>query len=71
MVIIVLSDLLSSLVFQVPIIPVVFSSYSNFYLRKEKQFNSGNALLDYFFSQAVLLNLSLHAESFSVFREHL
>lgn len=30
------------LVFQVPIIPVVFSSYSNFYLRKEKQFKSGN-----------------------------
>lgn len=28
--------------FQVPIIPVVFSSYSNFYLRKEKQFKSGN-----------------------------
>lgn len=27
---------------QVPIIPVVFSSYSNFYLRKEKQFKSGN-----------------------------
>ncbi|XP_048848641.1 1-acyl-sn-glycerol-3-phosphate acyltransferase alpha-like [Brienomyrus brachyistius] len=26
---------------QVPIIPVVFSSYSNFYLRKEKQFRSG------------------------------
>ncbi|KAG8010385.1 1-acyl-sn-glycerol-3-phosphate acyltransferase beta [Nibea albiflora] len=26
---------------QVPIIPVVFSSYSNFYLRKEKQFKSG------------------------------
>uniref|UniRef100_A0A3Q2XMZ7 1-acyl-sn-glycerol-3-phosphate acyltransferase n=1 Tax=Hippocampus comes TaxID=109280 RepID=A0A3Q2XMZ7_HIPCM len=25
---------------QVPIIPVVFSSYSNFYLRKEKQFKS-------------------------------
>lgn len=27
--------------FQVPIIPVVFSSYNNFYLRKEKQFKSG------------------------------
>ncbi|XP_061655583.1 1-acyl-sn-glycerol-3-phosphate acyltransferase beta isoform X3 [Phyllopteryx taeniolatus] len=26
---------------QAPIIPVVFSSYSNFYLRKEKQFKSG------------------------------
>uniref|UniRef100_A0A096MCF1 1-acyl-sn-glycerol-3-phosphate acyltransferase n=1 Tax=Poecilia formosa TaxID=48698 RepID=A0A096MCF1_POEFO len=26
---------------QVPIIPVVFSSYNSFYLRKEKQFNSG------------------------------
>lgn len=26
---------------QVPLIPVVFSSYSNFYLRKEKQFKSG------------------------------
>ncbi|XP_076014820.1 1-acyl-sn-glycerol-3-phosphate acyltransferase beta [Genypterus blacodes] len=26
---------------QVPIIPVVFSSYSSFYRRKEKQFNSG------------------------------
>ncbi|XP_060916719.1 1-acyl-sn-glycerol-3-phosphate acyltransferase beta [Labrus mixtus] len=26
---------------QVPVIPIVFSSYSNFYLRKEKQFNSG------------------------------
>lgn len=32
----------SCLVFQVPIIPIVFSSYSNFYLRKEKQFKSGN-----------------------------
>ncbi|XP_035523688.1 1-acyl-sn-glycerol-3-phosphate acyltransferase beta [Morone saxatilis] len=30
---------------QVPIIPVVFSSYSNFYLRKEKQFNSGTIRL--------------------------
>ncbi|XP_049909305.1 1-acyl-sn-glycerol-3-phosphate acyltransferase beta isoform X1 [Epinephelus moara] len=29
----------------VPIIPVVFSSYSNFYLRKEKQFNSGTIRL--------------------------
>lgn len=29
-------------VLQVPIIPVVFSSYSNFYLQKEKQFRSGN-----------------------------
>lgn len=35
-------DRLSCVVFQVPIIPVVFSSYSNFYLRKEKQFKSGN-----------------------------
>ena len=26
---------------QVPIIPIVFSSYSSFYLRKEKQFKSG------------------------------
>lgn len=26
---------------QVPIIPIVFSSYSSFYLRKQKQFNSG------------------------------
>lgn len=26
---------------QVPIVPVVFSSYNNFYLRKEKQFKSG------------------------------
>ncbi|XP_036972536.1 1-acyl-sn-glycerol-3-phosphate acyltransferase beta isoform X2 [Acanthopagrus latus] len=32
---------------QVPIIPVVFSSYSNFYLRKEKQFKSGNWSLDF------------------------
>ncbi|KAM4527269.1 1-acyl-sn-glycerol-3-phosphate acyltransferase beta [Odontesthes bonariensis] len=30
---------------QVPIIPVVFSSYSNFYLRKDKQFNSGTITL--------------------------
>ncbi|XP_054468394.1 1-acyl-sn-glycerol-3-phosphate acyltransferase beta [Anoplopoma fimbria] len=30
---------------QVPIIPIVFSSYSNFYLRKEKQFNSGTIRL--------------------------
>ncbi|KAL6096664.1 agpat2 [Pungitius sinensis] len=30
---------------QVPIIPVVFSSYSNFYLRKEKLFNSGTVRL--------------------------
>ncbi|XP_022048782.1 1-acyl-sn-glycerol-3-phosphate acyltransferase beta [Acanthochromis polyacanthus] len=30
---------------QVPIIPIVFSSYSNFYLRKEKQFNSGTVRL--------------------------
>ncbi|XP_018614723.1 1-acyl-sn-glycerol-3-phosphate acyltransferase alpha-like [Scleropages formosus] len=30
---------------QVPIIPVVFSSYNNFYLRKEKQFNSGTIKL--------------------------
>ncbi|XP_069556973.1 1-acyl-sn-glycerol-3-phosphate acyltransferase beta [Brachyistius frenatus] len=30
---------------QVPIIPVVFSNYSNFYLRKEKQFNSGTIRL--------------------------
>ncbi|RVE66027.1 hypothetical protein OJAV_G00122500 [Oryzias javanicus] len=30
---------------QVPIIPVVFSSYSNFYRRKEKQFNSGTIRL--------------------------
>lgn len=30
------------LVLQAPIIPVVFSSYSNFYLRKEKQFKSGD-----------------------------
>ncbi|XP_068609398.1 1-acyl-sn-glycerol-3-phosphate acyltransferase beta [Brachionichthys hirsutus] len=30
---------------QVPIIPVVFSSYSNFYLRKEKQFKSGTIRL--------------------------
>ncbi|XP_051267698.1 1-acyl-sn-glycerol-3-phosphate acyltransferase beta [Dicentrarchus labrax] len=30
---------------QVPIIPVVFSSYSSFYLRKEKQFNSGTITL--------------------------
>lgn len=29
-------------VLQVPIIPVVFSSYGNFYLQKEKQFKSGN-----------------------------
>ncbi|XP_064799199.1 1-acyl-sn-glycerol-3-phosphate acyltransferase alpha-like isoform X1 [Oncorhynchus masou masou] len=28
-----------------PIIPIVFSSYSNFYLRKEKQFNSGTITL--------------------------
>lgn len=34
-------DLFPLVVFQVPIIPVVFSSYSNFYLRKEKQFKSG------------------------------
>ncbi|XP_029301028.1 1-acyl-sn-glycerol-3-phosphate acyltransferase beta [Cottoperca gobio] len=26
---------------QVPIIPIVFSAYNSFYLRKEKQFNSG------------------------------
>ncbi|CAB1318814.1 unnamed protein product [Coregonus sp. 'balchen'] len=30
---------------QAPIIPIVFSSYSNFYLRKEKQFNSGTITL--------------------------
>uniref|UniRef100_A0A3Q3AML0 1-acyl-sn-glycerol-3-phosphate acyltransferase n=1 Tax=Kryptolebias marmoratus TaxID=37003 RepID=A0A3Q3AML0_KRYMA len=30
---------------QVPIIPVVFSSYNNFYLRKEKQFRSGTIKL--------------------------
>lgn len=30
---------------QVPIIPIVFSSYSGFYLRKEKQFNSGTIRL--------------------------
>ncbi|XP_067106201.1 1-acyl-sn-glycerol-3-phosphate acyltransferase beta [Osmerus mordax] len=30
---------------QVPIIPIVFSSYSNFYLRKEKQFKSGTITL--------------------------
>ncbi|KAK2888091.1 hypothetical protein Q8A73_019539 [Channa argus] len=30
---------------QVPIIPVVFSSYSNFYLRKEKLFKSGTIRL--------------------------
>ncbi|XP_034565680.1 1-acyl-sn-glycerol-3-phosphate acyltransferase beta isoform X2 [Notolabrus celidotus] len=30
---------------QVPIIPVVFSSYSNFYLRKEKEFKSGTIRL--------------------------
>lgn len=30
--------------FQVPIIPVVFSSYNNFYRRKEKQFISGTCL---------------------------
>uniref|UniRef100_A0A1A8K6X1 1-acyl-sn-glycerol-3-phosphate acyltransferase n=4 Tax=Nothobranchius TaxID=28779 RepID=A0A1A8K6X1_NOTKU len=30
---------------QVPIIPVVFSSYGNFYLRKEKQFKSGTIKL--------------------------
>lgn len=34
------------LVFQAPIIPVVFSSYSNFYLRKEKQFKSGELIDD-------------------------
>lgn len=32
---------------QVPIIPVVFSSYSNFYLQKEKQFKSGNYSLSF------------------------
>lgn len=32
------------LFFQVPIIPVVFSSYSTFYLRKEKQFKSGTLI---------------------------
>ncbi|XP_051962073.1 1-acyl-sn-glycerol-3-phosphate acyltransferase alpha-like [Xyrauchen texanus] len=30
---------------QVPIIPIVFSSYSNFYLRKEKEFKSGKITL--------------------------
>lgn len=30
---------------QVPLIPVVFSSYNNFYLRKEKQFKSGTIRL--------------------------
>lgn len=30
---------------QVPLIPVVFSSYSNFYLRKEKEFKSGTIRL--------------------------
>ncbi|XP_047426194.1 1-acyl-sn-glycerol-3-phosphate acyltransferase beta [Mugil cephalus] len=30
---------------QAPIIPIVFSSYRNFYLRKEKQFNSGTITL--------------------------
>ncbi|TRY64891.1 hypothetical protein DNTS_024595 [Danionella cerebrum] len=30
---------------QVPIIPIVFSSYSNFYLRKEKEFKSGTITL--------------------------
>ncbi|XP_028829221.1 1-acyl-sn-glycerol-3-phosphate acyltransferase beta [Denticeps clupeoides] len=30
---------------QAPIIPIVFSSYSNFYLRKEKQFKSGTIKL--------------------------
>ncbi|XP_023673757.1 1-acyl-sn-glycerol-3-phosphate acyltransferase beta isoform X1 [Paramormyrops kingsleyae] len=30
---------------QAPIVPVVFSSYSNFYLRKEKQFKSGTIRL--------------------------
>lgn len=30
---------------QAPIIPIVFSSYSNFYLRKQKQFNSGTITL--------------------------
>lgn len=34
---------LSLFLSQVPIIPIVFSSYSNFYLRKEKEFKSGNA----------------------------
>ncbi|XP_030626000.1 1-acyl-sn-glycerol-3-phosphate acyltransferase beta [Chanos chanos] len=30
---------------QVPIIPIVFSSYSNFYLRKEREFKSGTISL--------------------------
>ncbi|XP_051960082.1 1-acyl-sn-glycerol-3-phosphate acyltransferase beta [Xyrauchen texanus] len=30
---------------QAPIIPIVFSSYSNFYLRKEKEFKSGKITL--------------------------
>ncbi|XP_063066946.1 1-acyl-sn-glycerol-3-phosphate acyltransferase beta [Engraulis encrasicolus] len=30
---------------QAPIIPIVFSSYSNFYLRKEKEFKSGTITL--------------------------
>lgn len=30
---------------QVPVIPIVFSSYRNFYLRKEKQFNSGTIVV--------------------------
>lgn len=30
---------------QVPIIPIVFSSYNNFYKRKEKEFNSGTITL--------------------------
>ncbi|KAM4635658.1 1-acyl-sn-glycerol-3-phosphate acyltransferase beta [Polymixia lowei] len=30
---------------QAPIIPIVFSSYSSFYLRKQKQFNSGTIRL--------------------------
>ena len=38
---------------QAPIIPIVFSSYSNFYLRKEKQFNSG----DYPLTNAYRLSL--------------
>ncbi|KAJ0012952.1 hypothetical protein NQD34_017286 [Periophthalmus magnuspinnatus] len=33
------------IVLQVPLIPVVFSSYRNFYLRKEKQFKSGTIRL--------------------------
>uniref|UniRef100_A0A3Q3G4F0 1-acyl-sn-glycerol-3-phosphate acyltransferase n=1 Tax=Labrus bergylta TaxID=56723 RepID=A0A3Q3G4F0_9LABR len=56
---------------QVPVIPIVFSSYSNFYLRKEKQFNSGNSSgLCSCFNVFLCVRRSSHAEVLSLLRRH-